>query len=451
MTIRELERLLRARKISCLELTGQTLANIKEHDQFRCFITVTEEQARAQAKTLDEELAKGVDRGPFHGIPIAYKDLFYTKGVRTTAGSLIFRDFVPSYDAAVVERLTAAGAVSIGKTNQHELAFGITSKNPHFGAVLNPLDTSRLAGGSSGGSAAAIAAGFLPLAMGTDTGGSVRIPAAFCGITGLKPGYGRVSRYGVLPLAFSLDHIGPLGATVEDCALAMNVIASPDARDASCARTPPPDFNLPALDNLNGIRVGVPANFFFDRVQEDVARAVRRSASEMQRLGAHLREVRVPNFEDANLSARIIQFSEVAALYVNQRDASQFGNDVWALLEQGRMLSGYEYVNAQRVRTVLRRDIDALWREIDVLVCPTTPATAPLADRDTVEINGEMEDTRMATTRLARGINLFGEPALSMPCGVGDEGLPVGLQLISAPFTEPRLLQIAKTLEQELS
>jgi aspartyl-tRNA(Asn)/glutamyl-tRNA(Gln) amidotransferase subunit A len=451
MTVRELGGLLRARKLSCGELIQQTLRSIKERDQFHCFITLTEEQAQVRARELDQELAAGHDRGPFHGIPIALKDLFYTRGVRTTAGSLVFRDFVPTYDSAVLERLMAAGAVSVGKTNLHELAYGITSKNPHFGHVKNPLNPARLAGGSSGGSAAAIAGGFLPMAMGTDTGGSVRIPAAFCGIAGLKPTYGRVSRYGVLPLSFSLDHVGPLGATVEDCALAMNVIAGPDTRDASCADLALPEFNLPALPDLKQVRVGVPANFFFDRIREDVASAVQRSVQEMERLGARATKVQVPDLEAANVAARVIQSCEVAAVYVNQRNASLFGDDVWVLIEQGRMLRGYEYVNAQRIRTVLKREFDAIWRDIDVIICPTTPTTAPDATDETITIDGRPENTRMASTRLVRAINFFGEPALSMPCGTGEDGLPVGLQMICGPFGEPKLLQIAKTLERELT
>lgn len=448
MTISEIGRLLRARKVSCLELIEQTLNEIKERDAFRCFITLTEDQARARAKELDEELAAGRDRGPFHGVPIAFKDLFFTCGVRTTAGSLIFRDFVPDYDATVVERLTAAGAVSVGKTNLHELAFGITSRNPHFGAVLNPRDTNRLAGGSSGGSAAAIAAGFVPMALGTDTGGSVRIPASFCGITGLKPTYGRVSRYGVLPLSFSLDHVGPLGSTAEDCALAMNVMAGPDSRDATSLQTTPADFNLPALADARDLRVGVPENFFFDRVDREVAEAIRAIASKLQQLGAQVTEVRVPDVEEANFAARVVQLAEVAAVYVNSRDLSQFGEDVRGLIEQGRMLAGYEYVNAQRVRTLFRRELDALWRDVDILLCPTTPTTAPPAGQTTIEINGTEENTRMASTRLVRSINFFGEPALSMPCGRDKNGLPIGLQLIGAPFSEPKLFQIAKTIER---
>ncbi len=217
MTVRQIGQLLRTGKLSCVELTEQTLADIKKREVFRSFITRTEEQALNEARERDQELRAARDRGPFHGIPIAHKDLFYTRGIRTTGGSLVFKDFVPDYDATVVKRLKAAGAICLGKTNLHELAYGVTSKNPHYGFVLNPRDTSRIAGGSSGGSAALVAGGFLPMATGTDTGGSIRIPASFCGVVGLKPTYGLASRYGVLPLSFSLDHVGPIGSCVEDC------------------------------------------------------------------------------------------------------------------------------------------------------------------------------------------------------------------------------------------
>ncbi|HEY1946650.1 MAG TPA: amidase [Bryobacteraceae bacterium] len=434
MTVRELGQQLRSRKISCVELITQVLADIKQRDSFRTLITMTEDEALAEAAERDRELAAGKDRGPFHGIPIAVKDLFYTRGIRTTGGSLVFKEFIPDYDATVVERLRAAGAVSVGKSNLHEIAFGITSKNPHYGFVLNPLDPKRIAGGSSGGSAALIAGKFLPMALGTDTGGSIRVPAAYCGITGIKPTYGRVSRHGVLPLAFSLDHVGPLGSCVEDCALAMNALADGD-------------FSLPHSAGLKGVRVGVPNNFFFERVDAEVSAAVRKSIAEMERLGAALVDVNVPDMDEANAAARVVQLSETAAIYVNHTNPKMFGEDVWALLEQGRMILGHEYVNGQRVRTLFRQHFDELWRKIDVLATPTTPITAPLQEQDSILIGDTEENVRMATTRLVRSINFLGEPALSMPCGKSSNGMPIGLQLISAPFTEGRLLQIAKTLE----
>jgi aspartyl-tRNA(Asn)/glutamyl-tRNA(Gln) amidotransferase subunit A len=438
MTIRETGQLLRKRKISCRELIDQTLADIQHRDVFRSLITLMEEDARREADDHDRELAAGVDRGPFHGIPTAHKDLFYTRGVRTTGGSLVFRDFIPDHDATVVERLKTAGAVCVGKTNLHELAYGITSKNPHYGFVLNPLDTNRIPGGSSGGSAAMVAAGFLPMSLGTDTGGSIRIPASFCGIVGLKPTYGRVSRHGVLPLSFSLDHVGPLGSCVDDCALAFEAIAESDGE------------HRPALA-LKDLRIGVPANFYFDRIDAEVSAAANHAIAAMQHEGALVTEVRVPDPNEMNAVARVVQLSETASLYAQYTDSSMFGSDVWALIQQGKMIPAHEYVSAQRIRTLLRREFDTLWKNVDILVTPTTPITAPLIDQNEVLIGSETENTRMAATRLVRAINLIGEPALSMPCGKTATGLPVGLQLIAAPFDESKLLQVAKALEPLLN
>ncbi|MDQ2776036.1 MAG: aspartyl/glutamyl-tRNA amidotransferase subunit A [Acidobacteriota bacterium] len=439
MTIREIGGLLRSRKLSCVELIQQTLSDIKTRDKFNSFINMTPEAALTEAVDRDDELARGMDRGVFHGIPIALKDLFYTQGVRTTAGSSIYRDFVPSYDATVVTKLREAGAICVGKTNLHELAFGITSKNPHYGPVLNPLDTTRIPGGSSGGSAALVGAGLVPMCLGTDTGGSIRIPASYCGIVGLKPTYGLVSRHGVLPLAFSLDHVGPLASCVEDCALTMDVIADSGA-----------PFSGDQMADLAGVRAGIPETFFFDRVDEEVRTAVNAAIQRMEELGSVIVRVQIPNLEEATAAARVIQLAEVAALYVHQTDSSLFGEDVWALIQQGKMIAGHEYVNAQRIRTLFRREFDVLWKNVDVLVGPTTPITAPRLDQKTIPIDGQVEDTRMATTRLVRWVNFLGEPALSMPCGKASNDMPIGLQLIGAPFAERRLMQIAGKLELAL-
>ncbi len=435
MTISELGAQIRARKISCVELIEQTLKEIQERDKFCSLITLTGAQALATARQRDDELQAGKDRGPLHGIPIGLKDLFYTRGVKTTAGSLVYKDFVPEYDATVVANLQEAGAISIGKTNLHEIAFGITSKNPHYGFVLNPIDPTRLAGGSSGGSAALVAGGFLPMALGTDTGGSIRVPASFCGIAGLKPTYGLVSRYGVLPLAFSLDHVGPLGSCVEDCALALNALVGGG------------NYNVPAPVDLKGVRVGVPTDPLFGSAADDVLGAVEKAVSIMQRLGANVQKIATPAFNEMNATARMVQLAETAAIYVEHIDKSQFGDDVWALLEQGRMIMGHEYVNAQRMRTLFRRQFDELWTKVDVLVGPTTPMTAPRQDQVNVTIQGREENVRMAATRLVRAINLLGEPALSIPCGQGSDGMPIGLQLVAAPFAEKTLIKVGKSLE----
>lgn len=448
--IRRIAERLRRRQTSCVELVETALEALKR-DKLNAVITPMEEHAIETAVQRDKELAAGMDRGLLHGIPLAHKDLFYTRGVRTTAGSLLYRDFVPSYNATVIDKLDAAGAITIAKLNLHELAYGITSKNPHYGFIRNPHDPERIPGGSSGGSAALVATGAIAMSLGTDTGGSVRIPASYCGVVGLKPTYGRVSRRGVLPLATGLDHVGPIAASVEDCALSMNIIAGRDPLDATSAKIAAPDFNLPPLTSLKGIRIGLPQNFFFDSLQNDVEAAVRRAALEAERLGAEVKELPVIDFAAVTLAARVVQMAETAALYAHQRDPSQFGHDVWALIQQGRMVAGHEYVNAQRLRTVFRREMDALWMQVDVLFTPTTPITAPRIEEGMVSINDRTEDARMASTRLVRGWNFLGEPALSMPCGRTDQNLPIGLQIIGRPFAEPRILQIARTLEPLVS
>jgi aspartyl-tRNA(Asn)/glutamyl-tRNA(Gln) amidotransferase subunit A len=439
MTVRELGTILRKKETSCAELVDRAIDEAKKKSELHAFITITETQAREEAAERDRELRTGVDRGPLHGIPIAYKDLFYTRGVKTTAGSRVYENFVPDSDADVVVRLREAGAISIGKTNLHELAFGITSRNPHYGPVLNPLDHARLVGGSSGGSAAAITAGMVPMALGSDTGGSVRIPASYCGIVGFKPTYDRVSRRGVLPLAFSSDHVGPLGSCVEDCAIAFSAMTG-----GGTILGPEP------LTHLKGVRVGVARNFFFDAIDEEVAASVRRSISGLEDHGATLIDVQVPDFTEINVTARLVQLAEVAAIYWEQKDATLFGKDVWSLLEQGRMVAGHEYINGQRLRTLFRREMDRVWEKVDILATPTTPVTAPPIDVQTVKIGTTEESVRMASTRLLRGINFLGEPALSMPCGKAESGLPIGLQLISAPYADEKLLTIAKMLERIL-
>lgn len=439
MKIREFGALLRTRKISCLELVDQTLADVRKRERFHALITVTEEQARTEAMERDRELAAGFDRGPLHGIPIAHKDLLYTRGVRTTGGSLIYRDFVPDHDAISVQRLRTAGAISIGKANLHELAYGITSKNPHYGFVLNPRDTSRVAGGSSGGSAALVAAGLVSLCTGTDTAGSIRIPASFSGIAGLKPTYDRVSRVGVLPLSYSLDHVGPMASRVEDCALAMNALTESD------------DFSTDALPDLRGIRVGVPVNYFFERIDAEVEAAVRRSIASMEQGGAIVTQIRVPDMAEIYAHARVVQMCETASLYADCADQNLFGKDVWALIQQAKQVLGHQYVTAQRSRVRFRREMDELWTQIDVLATPVTPTTAPRIDQESVEILGEKEELRAATTRLLRPINYLGEPAFSMPCGNSAEGLPIGLQLIAKPDDDARLLQIVAVVEALLA
>jgi aspartyl-tRNA(Asn)/glutamyl-tRNA(Gln) amidotransferase subunit A len=452
MTIREAAALLRQRRVSALELAEQSIARIESlNPSLNAFLTVTAGKARDRARQADEELTRGVDRGPLHGIPIAYKDLFYTKGVRTTAGSLLFVKQFPAYDAAVVEKLSDAGAVMAGKTGMHELAYGITSDNPHFGPIANPWNTECIPGGSSGGSGAAVAGGMVAAAMGSDTGGSIRIPASFCGVVGLKPSFGRVSRYGTVPLGYSLDHMGPLTRTVRDAALVLNAIAGYDRRDPASSRAGVEDFLPPDEVQLAGVRIGLPENFYFDRVDAEVREAVHRAARLAEEAGAEIVPLRVPDIEALNAVGRIILLCEASALYepyMDQRDL--FGTAVLALLDQGRLLRATDYINAQRIRRSLTRDFTALWDGIDCLFTPTTTVPAPRIGQTTINIEGADEDVRLAATRNVRAINLLGLPAVSIPSGVHSSGLPMGLQIVGRASQERALLSVAAAVEDRL-
>jgi aspartyl-tRNA(Asn)/glutamyl-tRNA(Gln) amidotransferase subunit A len=449
VNIREAAESLRAGRVSSVELTTAALSRIDRHNgELRAFVTVTGETAMEQARRADADLAAGKDRGPLQGIPIAVKDLFYTQGVRTTGGSKIYENFVPDHNAAVVERLEAAGAVMLGKLNMHELAYGITSANPHFGPVRNPWNPQHSPGGSSGGSGAAVAARMAFMAMGSDTGGSIRIPAAFCGITGLKPTYGRVSRFGSMPLSWSLDHMGPLARTVRDTALTLNAIAGRDPRDPTCSRRPRVDFVPDEECSIRGLRIGFPEGFLFDHLHPDVESAVRGAIARAASLGASVRPIWLPDLSAINAVARLILLAEAAATVTPHRDRRElFGPDVLALFDQGRLIPAVDYVNAQRLRRAMRREFDLIWKEVDCFIAPTTPATAPRIGDTSVRLGGRDEDVRLAATRLVRGINLLGLPALSMPCGLSAAGLPIGLQIVGQAFDEALVLKVGAALE----
>lgn len=438
MTISEISAALRARRVSVRELTEDTLRRVAEiNPRLKAFLTVTEAAARSRAAELDEELARGIGAGLLHGIPIAHKDNIFTRGVRTTSGSRIFADFVPDQDAAIVSQLNDAGANMIGKTGLHEFAYGITSNNPHFGAIRNPWDPERIAGGSSGGSAAAVAARLVPLATGTDTGGSIRIPASFCGVVGLKPTYERVSREGVMPLGLTFDHTGVLAGTVRDAALVFSLIAK-----HSSGYVPPPHADL------RGMRIGVPENFFVERIAPEVMLSFRSAVQTAAAQGAHVTEIRLPDVEEINVIGRVAQLAEVSALLTRHLARREYiGRDVLVLIEQGRLIPATDYLNAQRVRRVLARDFSKIWKHLDCLMTPATPMTAPKIGEMTVALGPHVEDVRMAATRLTRPFNVLGWPALALPCGFSNAGLPIGLQLVGPPQQEDSLLQAGAALE----
>lgn len=451
MTALQAAAALRAGEVSSVELTLGCLARIEKlNPQLNAFITVTPELAIEDARRADRELAEGLDRGPLHGIPVAHKDLLCTNGVLTTSGSRVFASYVPNFDAAAVEKLRQAGTVLLGKTGLHEHAYGITSTNPHYGAVRNPWDPERIPGGSSGGSAVAVATGMALLATGSDTGGSIRVPASYCGITGLKATFGRVSKFGALPLGFTLDHVGPMARTVRDTAAALQVLAGYDPRDLTSVDRPagaylPPEGEL----SLAGIKIGIPQNFFFEHLDAQVDHAVHFMCYTAEDLGAELVAFRVPDGRQLNVIAQVTLLAEAASVHEPylRRRRSEYGDDVRALLDMGRLIPATDYLQAQRLRQRILGVYLNLLRQVDCLLVPATPATAPLIGQNEVAIGDTREDTRLAATRLVRGFNALGLPVLSMPAGFSTAGLPIGCQLVGRPWCEAQLLRIGAALE----
>lgn len=439
MTILESADALRAKKVSSLELTRQALDRIaRDNQRLNAFITVDAEAALARASAMDAELSHGLDRGPLHGIPFAHKDLVYTKGIRTTGGSKIFAGFVPDHDADIAVNLNNAGAVLVGKTNLHEFAYGITSTNPHFGAVHNPWDIDRIPGGSSGGSGAAVAAGILAFATGTDTGGSIRIPASFCGVTGLKPTFGLISKRGVMPLGWTMDHMGPITKTVRDAAVSFHAMSG-----LATGYVPPKDIDI------RGLRIGLPVNYYFEKLDLEVAESVRTAVQTAAALGARIVDVKVPDVDALNVVGRVLLLAEATSVHrdnlLNRRD--DIGADVVTLLDQGRLIRASDYVDAQRLRRIYIREFTKLWSGVDCIFTPTTPTPAPKIGQTTMQVGGVDEDVRLATTRLVRAVNVLGIPALSIPCGFTKSGLPIGLQILGAPRAEDMILRIGAAIE----
>ena len=431
LSIEKLARLLRERKLSPVELAQAMLARIeKQNPALNAYLTLLPEMALEQAREAERAITAGQYRGPLHGIPVSVKDLFYTRAVRTTAGSPIFANFVPDHDATVVERLRRAGAVLLGKTNLHELAYGITSNNPHFGPVRNPWRRSQIPGGSSGG--------------------SIRIPPAYCGVVGLKPTFGRVSLHGVIPLAWSLDTAGPLARTVWDAAAMLGAIAGPDPRDESAATVPVSDYLGQIGQGVRGLVVGVPENYFFDGLSPDVERAARAALKTLEELGARLEPVRLPGITAATDLALLILLVEAAALHQKHLHSrrQEIGADVRALLAQGECIVATDYVNAQRARRRFMAELEAVFQNVAVLVMPTTSITAPAIGETSMLVNGQPENVRLASTRLLRAWNLAGVPVLSMPCGFDHSGLPIGLQIVGRAFDEATVLRVGYAYEQ---
>lgn len=444
LSLEEIAKRIRTREVSAEETVRTCLERtLRLEPQLGAFITVTGDTALAAARAADRATTTG-SVGRLHGIPIALKDLFDTAGVRTTAGSKIFADRVPTENGEVVKRLLEQGAIAIGKTNLHEWAFGVTTQNPHFGPTRNPWDLSRIPGGSSGGSGAALAAGLCYGALGSDTGGSIRIPASLCGIVGLKPTFGRVSVRGSVPLAWSLDHAGPMARTVRDVALLYAAIAGYDAEDPTSADREVDDPLAEIEDGVRGLRLGVPRQHFFSGTEPEIVSAVREAARVLEREGAVVEEIDLPRTDALLPTQTAIIGTEAAAFHRERmRERPQdFGPDVLERLRRGEKVTGAEYVLARREQLEIRHAWIRALGDYAAVLTPTTAIAAPPADG---------EDALAQAARLTARtspFNLTGLPAISIPCGLTSEGLPIGLQIASGPWLESRVLRIARTYER---
>lgn len=444
LSLAEASRLVMRKEISPVELVDAALHRIQEVDPtLKAYISVYE-QARDVAKAAEIMAAAGHQLGPLHGIPIALKDNIALKGLRTTAGSKVLADWIPDADATVAARLRSAGAIFIGKLNMHEFAWGGTSDNPHYGAVRNPWNPERFPAGSSGGSGAAVAARMCWGALGTDTGGSIRLPSAINGIVGIRPTYGRVSNHGIIPLAWSMDTAGPMTRNVEDCALMFTAIAGRDANDPTTARVPVQDYLSVLKQGVKGLRIGVVPGYFFHHLQTPVHAAIKAALSTFESLGAVIHKVDIENIH-GNISAQLtIEAAEPSTYHQRwlRERPNDYGEDVRTLLEVGETLLATQYLQAQRYRTLLRQEFMDAFQHVDVFVCPTLPFTATRVGAMRVVIeNGEEEDMLSAIMQYTGVPSLTGLPSLAVPCGFDPEGLPVGMQIIGRPFDEATLFR----------
>jgi aspartyl-tRNA(Asn)/glutamyl-tRNA(Gln) amidotransferase subunit A len=449
----ELARLIATKAVSPVEVTQAHLERIAKLDgTLKAFITVCADQALAAARAAEADLAAGRSLGPLHGVPLGLKDLFNTAGVRTTGGSKILADSVPAEDATVVRRLRQAGAIVLGKLNMHEFAYGPEGLNAHYGHARNPWDAAavRIAGGSSSGSGVAVAAGLVAGALGSDTGGSIRIPAALCGITGLKPTYGRVSRQGVLPLAWSMDHVGPMARTAADCALLLRCLAGYDPGDATSSVLPVAEYPAALTGEVKGVRVGVLRRFFLEAAAPEVRQAVEAAVDVLKAQGATVDEVELPSVGEVAAASFAIVAAEALAYHADwlRTRPDDYQPDVRERLRMGAFVSGVHYVRAQQVRALVRREVDQALARRDVLLAPATPIAATVLGENQVRLGDGPSDARAALIRLTRPFNFSGHPACAVPCGLTAGGLPVGMQLVGRPFDEATVLRVADAYQR---
>lgn len=449
-----LSELVRSGTVSAARVVEAVLARAEGCNAWaHAYIRLTAADARAAAADCDAALAAGRQLGPLAGVPFAAKDLIDVAGVATTAGSRVLRDAPPAEaDATVIARLRVAGAVSLGKTNLHEFAYGATGENEAFGTPINAWDPARLATGSSSGSTAAVAFGLAAAALGTDTGGSVRVPAALNGLVGLKPTYGRVPVHGVFPYCWSLDHVGFVARSVADAALLLQVAAGHDPADHASAREAVPDYSASlAESDLAGLRVGVPRSFYFERCDPEILAAAEAALDTLERAGARLIEIELPDMTHGRTVSLTVQMPEALSLHstlLAERE-DLYGDDLKAGLAAGQFILAEHYVRAKRMMSVYRRDMEPVFDKVDVLLTPATPLVAPRLGTVTIRTGGVQEPVGNALTRYTTFFNMTGHPAIVVPAGLHSDGLPMGVQLVSRHFDEAMLLRVARTIERD--
>jgi aspartyl-tRNA(Asn)/glutamyl-tRNA(Gln) amidotransferase subunit A len=449
LTISELSEWIRARKISPVEVTRMMLERIEKlNPALNAYITVTRESAMKAAEQAECEIQEKKWRGPLHGVPIALKDLFDTAGTATTAGSAVFKNRVPEHDAEVVRRLKEAGAVLLGKTNMHEFAFGGSSLVSYFGGVHNPWETGRIAGGSSGGSAAAVAAGLCYAALGSDTAGSIRNPAAYCGIVGHKPTYGLVSIRGVIPLSWTLDHVGPMTRSVADTALLLQSIAGYDPEDITSARLEVPDYTSALRAQTKAIRVGVARDFFFEGLDREIEAATESALRVLEKLTASITDVKIPARSQEEVRA-VVRAAEVYTYHADMlaKTPELYQPETLARLRAGANVGTVDYIHRRQQIERTRRTIGEIFRTVDVIVTPTCAVGPPLISEFTGDRNGSADFNRR-NIQNSSPFNVYGWPAISVPCGFTPSGLPIGLQIAGALGADATVLQVAHAYEQ---
>lgn len=461
LTIKDLSKLILRREISPVDLVEASLKRIARlNPVLNAFISVLEDSAREDAKNAEMLIREGRYKGVLHGIPVSLKDLIYVKGAKSTSGSKILANFVPQYDSTVVRKLKDAGAIIIGMNNTHEFACGITNINPHYGSSKNPWDINRMSGGSSGGSAVAVSAGMTPVSIGTDTSGSIRVPSSLCGVFGLKPTYGRVSKYGVQELAPSIDHIGPIAKSAWDIAAVLQAIAGFDKLDSSTVDVSVPKYIeiLSAGKRIDGtaannFKLGIPSEFFFDVIDSKAMSAFENFISRIHGCNVSTYPVHVKHTDKIFDSWRAIRLGESAAVHEEwiKTRRKDYGEDVIMMLEKGMEVSGVEYIRAQKMRRELRTALLNAMKDYDALLVPTTIIAAPLLEQNTVIINGNNTEVYQALSRLTTIFDITGLPALNIPGGFVEQEkskLPIGVQLVGRPFDEINLLRIAYVYEE---